>query len=343
MVSTENVRWRSRCRIGVFLTSMLVATTLAAQERSPIITYRLADGGVYRIEAQNGALPENLSLEIDERWPGSGEIAWINPSPDGSWFLVETERFDPTCAGWACLALLRADLSAFESVQVGGQVIHTEGFAAVGPSGQSIVYSAGDGPHVLDLWLIERTIEGWQGPQLLSAGSLYEYNSHPAIAADQRSVVFDCGPVPYGQQGTALCEVDLENAAVMLLLSPSQLPPAAAFHHPDYAPDGSIVFEADPNGEQIWRLPRDGDPELVGIGFDNDNSPCVLPDGRIVSLWLGREGGDSEHELKVMAADGSEDVMLLTGVDVMDIGIGCGASPRQLPPPRRASGRAGSR
>ena len=37
--------------------------------------------------------------------------------------------------------------------------------------------------------------------------------------------------------------------------SPVGLPDEADMHSPDYAPDGSIVFEADWDGEQIWRLP----------------------------------------------------------------------------------------
>jgi hypothetical protein len=57
----------------------------------------------------------------------------------------------------------------------------------------------------------------------------------------------------------------------------------------------------------------------------NDNSPCVLPDGRIVSLWLGRPGNrNGVHELKVMNEDGSRARMLLENVDVDDIGTGCG-------------------
>ena len=60
--------------------------------------------------------------------------------------------------------------------------------------------------------------------------------------------------------------------------------------------------------------------------YNNDNSPCVLPDGRIVSLWLDRPDGPSVHELKVMSADGASFEMILPDVDVLDIGLGCGAT-----------------
>jgi hypothetical protein len=62
----------------------------------------------------------------------------------------------------------------------------------------------------------------------------------------------------------------------------------------------------------------------VTTQFNNDNSPCVLPDGRIASLWLDRPGGSEAHEIKVMAPDGSSYILVLTEVDVADIGLGCG-------------------
>ena len=58
--------------------------------------------------------------------------------------------------------------------------------------------------------------------------------------------------------------------------------------------------------------------------FGNDNSPCVLGDGRIASLWLDRPGGEGLYELKIMAADGSSFFMTLKGTGVLDIGLGCG-------------------
>ena len=55
----------------------------------------------------------------------------------------------------------------------------------------------------------------------------------------------------------------------------------------------------------------------------NDNSPCVLWDGRIASLWLQRPGGASTHEIKVTDPMGRSPVMVQTDVDVMDVGISC--------------------
>jgi hypothetical protein len=60
----------------------------------------------------------------------------------------------------------------------------------------------------------------------------------------------------------------------------------------------------------------------VGAAFNNDNAPCVLSDGRIVSLWLDRPGGPGLHELKIMNADGSGEQMLVQDADVVEIGCG---------------------
>jgi hypothetical protein len=65
-------------------------------------------------------------------------------------------------------------------------------------------------------------------------------------------------------------------------------------------------------------------PVKVAPAFTNDNSPCVLPDGSIASLWLNRPGGTGVHELKVMKPDGSSFFMLVINQDVADIGLGCG-------------------
>ncbi len=106
---------------------------------------------------------------------------------------------------------------------------------------------------------------------------------------------------------------------------PAGLTDKGSLIYPDYDPKGGIVFEADWGGERIWRLaPGETTPTLITDRFGNDNSPCVLPDGRIVTLWMNREGGQGFHEIKVMTPDGNAHYMALTDIDVADIGMGCG-------------------
>ena len=290
------------------------------------ITYTF-EGQVFRLAAQEGAVADNISLALDRLSPGGGD-GLLNVSPDGKWLLLETERFDGECDGWACLALVAGDLSSGEAIRAAGQVVHTEGFSAVASGGNLIIFPYGEGPHEVDLWAITRAGDIWNAPFLLTADSPHEFNNFPAISDDGSAVIFNCGAEPYGGEGTAICEVGTDGSDFNIVLtpedSPASFPNTGALHSPDYAPDGSIVFEADWNGEQIWRLPLDAsEPIRVADAYGNDNSPCLLPDGRIVSLWLDRPAGNGTHEIKVMASDGNDFFMALSGVDLQDVGIGC--------------------
>ena len=69
-------------------------------------------------------------------------------------------------------------------------------------------------------------------------------------------------------------------------------------------------------------MSSDGTTLISGLG--NDNSPCVLPDGSIVSLWHERHDNDgSGAELKVHGSDSTDYEMLLIDIDITDSGIHC--------------------
>ena len=291
------------------------------------ITYRLGNA-VYRLAASAGATPQNVSAALNAL--AAGNDSWLNTSPDGAWLLLGTERFDPACAGWACLALVPADLSAGSVIHSGGQPIHPDGFSAVAAGGQLVVYPASGGPHTQDLWAVSQTNGQWGAPVLLSAGSPFADNAQPALSAGGDRVLFDCGDQPYAAAGTAICEVRVDGTGFRTVLAPAQAPPGlpttGALHHAAYAPDSGVIFEGNWGVEQIWRLAAGAaPPALIAAQYTNDNSPCMLPDGRVVSLWLGRAGNPAGlHELKIMSPDGGNALMPLNGQDVTDIGIGCG-------------------
>lgn len=287
------------------------------------LTYSLENGTVFRIEAVAGAEPENISQALDRLAPGSSD-GLLNISPDGAWLALVSDRFDPECAGWPCLVIVDRDLSQGEAVRAGDELVHPEDFSAVASGGDLLVYPAQGGPHSQDLWVVNRAGSAWSPARLLTADSPFDYNYMPAMSEDGRSLLFDCGDIPYGVEATAICEVQSDGSGFRVVIEPGG--GFTNFNQPDYAPDGSIVFEASKQGEYIWRLPPGGEtPQKIGSQFFNDNTSCVLPDGRIASLWLDREGGPGAHELKVMSADGSEYFMPVSGFDVFDIGIGCGS------------------
>ncbi len=295
------------------------------------VTYTLGET-IYRVKALEGAKPENMTQALNalSPLPTGGRDNNLNISPDGTWLVLDTERFDPDCQGWACLAVVKGDLSTGDVVRVNGVEIHPDGFPAIASGGNLIVYENNDGSHENDLWAVSRSSNNgdWSGPVLLTGSSVYQYNYQPAINAAGTKVLFDCTDAPYSA-ATGICEVGTDGTGFRVVLTPSDspdgLPDTGELHQPDYAPDGSIVFEADWDGENLWRLsPGATTPVKISSSFTNDNSPCVLPGGNIASLWLNRPGGAGDHELKVMKPDGSSYFMLVTGADVADIGLGCG-------------------
>ena len=310
----------------------MITVTVAPIVETGHVTYTFEDQ-VYRIKAEPGAIPENISQKLDNLspLPQGGSDENLNISPDGNWLALITERFDPDCAGWACLALVANDVSSGEVVRINGEVIHSGGgMPVIASGGNLIIYHSREGTHTINLWAVRRDTSAspWDTPVELTKSSNYAYNEWPAINDDGSKILFNCTDEPYSND-TNICEVgtDAKNFHVLVRPgdSPAVLPDVADLHSPDYAPDGSIVFEADWDGENIWRLAAGANqPIKITDDFNNDNSPCVLPDGSIASLWLNRPGGSDYHELKVMRPDGSSYFMLITGQDIDDIGLGCG-------------------
>ncbi len=280
---------------------------------------------LYRIQAAAGATPEDLTPALDAIGGGSMDES-ISISPDGEWLAVGAGRFDPQCEGWPCSSVVRADLASGEVVLIDDQAIHPEGWAVVLSGGDRVVYPLSGGPHALDLWAITRDGSAWSKPVLLTGDSPYAFNHTGAPSADGSRVVFDCGDEPYAGAGTAICEVGIDGGGLRVVATPSDGPPGSAadgaLHHPDYEPDGGIVFQAAWDGA-LWRVPPGDDtPERVGPVVVGDSAPCVMADGRIASIWYGRPGSDGTPDIKLMTPDGSAYALLLTGVPVEDITCG---------------------
>jgi hypothetical protein len=288
------------------------------------VAYRVADGRIFLIEAAPGAQPVNLTDALDGI--SAGVDGDINVSPDGAWLALVTTRFG--CDSWQCAVVVDVGLSEPSVVQTaGGADVHPEDAVAIGSGGNVVVFSS-TGINSRDLHVMRRSGAEWTEPVNITGDSPFDYNTLPAIADDGHAVLFDCSPVPYGDDGTQICEVALDGTGFRVLVDPAISPnglPGARAHSADYAPDGSIVFEGEWGTEQIWRLsPGASTPTLVGP-FGNDNTPCVLPGGWVASLWLnGPNNPNAYHELKVMSADGSDHVMLVKDEDVLDGALGCG-------------------
>lgn len=289
------------------------------------------EGGLHVQAATPGSEPRALTPELDALAPGVDE-GFVQLSSDGEWLLLSSERFDAQCAGYPCLSVVDIGVTAGEAVlDPGGAPIRygSGNGGAITRGGSAIAFGGEGGVHTRDLLFTTRAETGWSTPIVLTADSPYDFNTMPRFDVNEQLLVFDCGPAPYGDIGTAICEVGIDGSGFRVVWTPDQAPAGGTaggfLHHPSYTPDGGIVFEAAWTGEQVWVLANGAaEPVLLRPDHNNDNAPCVLPDGRVVSLWLGRRGSAGIHELAIKAADGSGDDMLLIERDIADVGTACG-------------------
>lgn len=302
----------------------LAAGSRRAETRSSpgTVAYRLMDGDTYLLAARAGAQPVDMTKALDHAAGGSGTEEWLNISPDGKSLLTSTTKFGCGNSVGDCLAVFSRDLSQGSPIKADGQFVSGR-YGAVANGGRLVVYASSGGPHSVDLWAVTRSGSSWASPRVITGSSAAAYNEQPAISSDGTKVLFDCGKQDYSAAPQQICEVGTGGGPVTVVVHGG---PKNALHHADFGAGGSIVFEGDWTGERVWRLAKGAAKPVVVGKFDDDNSPCVLPDGRIVSLWLGRKGNPSgKHEIKVMRPNGSHPQMLLTGHDVLDVGTGCGA------------------
>jgi len=287
------------------------------------ITYSLNNNMVYRVAAVENATPVNISEVLDSFSPRKNDIQ-LNISPNGKWMVLRTQRFDDACNGWPCLAVISGDLTSASLIRVNNHVIHPESLSAISSDGKLIVYVGDNGPHSRDLFAVRCVDNVWQSPLLLTGDSTYSLHDMPALADDGSKVIFDCDN-DNSNVGEAICEVHTDGSAFRVAFTPEQGPGPLynPLHSPDYGPNGSIIFEADWSVESVWRLAAGSSTPVRISPSGNDNSPCVLSNGKIASLWLP----NAMHEIKVMSEDGGSHFMLSHGVDIFDIGLGCTSVP----------------
>ena len=292
------------------------------------VTYTFGDD-VFRLEASRGATPQNVSALITPSGARKPDRR-LSASRGGGFYVFETQNVDPRCAASSCLAFApAADPSAAKLVLEGGNLIdHAESLSAISNDGDVVVFSSVGVSHPRDLFVSRRTGDTWSLAVVLTGASTFGWNELPSLHPDGTKVLFDCGPLANAGDGGSICEIAVDGTGFQTVVAPANAPASVgkkgALHHASYAPDGAIVFEADWDGERVWRKQGSTLTNLSTSAVGNDNSPCVLPDGRVVSLWLERPGNASGgHEIKIMSAAGAEPWVLLADRDVSDVGIGC--------------------
>lgn len=289
------------------------------------------DGKFRRVEAVTGGVIEDVGAKLDRLSPGVDSR--MTQSKDGALIVGETTRFGCTTP---CLALFGSDLTSGGRVLRGGEPIQIGSTPpVVAASGRLIVFAAA-GAHNLDLYSITRPADptlGWSKARLLTGTSPMGWNHRPSLSPDQTKIVFDCGSEADGAEATSVCEVGVDGAGFRVVARP--VSPLVNLHNPSYDADGSIVFEGEGTtvidgvtgrGERIHRIAASASsPTPLAPTYTNDNTPCVLPSGNVVSLWLGRQGNaQGGHELKLMSPRGEFLGMIAQGFDIRDVGLSCG-------------------
>ena len=297
------------------------------------ITYALPDEGVYRVEAREDATPFDMGEPLETLSEGNKDVT-LNISSDGLWLALETDRFDNECIGWPCVAILPWDLSDGDAVRLNPGIwdlVHPdEGLTAIASGGKLAVVSAEQQviTHVSDLIVIILVARDWAGPAILTGDSPYLYHLNPSISPDGSRVVFQCGNDSW--EKNSICEASTDGSSFDVLLTPADGPIGgdenATLHNPGYAPDGSIVFAADWDGDRIWRL-APGSSEPTPVRGDHW-WPCVLPDGSIaaVNVDWSRDRVNPDLHINVLTADGRSSKTVVTIEDTLEVigGLGCG-------------------
>ena len=296
------------------------------------ITYSVGQGPLLRVEARAGAKPQNVSAGLDRRFGGGGD-QFLNQSPDGRTLVLQSERFG--CGGNPCLAVVSSNLGSGRSVR--GGTVHVEGFSAVGNGGRVVVYPAQSSGGRIDLFAVRRKGGGWGKPRNVTSRAPQKVHGYPAISTDSKRVLHDCGTASDPSAGSlSVCETRLDGGGTRVRVRPSDgrkpadgVFGAGSLHHPDYLGRGrGLVFESQwcCEGESVWWLGKGkAKPRHVRGASPNNVAPCGLPDGRVVSLDLSRPAGGGVHELMITSPTSRRRSFVLPpGVDVNDIGIGCG-------------------
>lgn len=284
------------------------------------VSYML-DGKALLIEAEGSASAIDITKHLNSN--ANGTDSWINISPNGEWLLLESTRLHSDCADWACLIYGKRDLSEFSVVQTTSDgVIHPAAFSAISSDGKIIVAQMSI-ENRFDLFLSRRTGTTWSEPTNITS-NLSRNNRSPAISSSGEEVIFNCG------DNICIANISNDNISPSILIEPSSIEELTQFGSADFDPlSNDIIFEGEGNSETIWRYNRTNlSSQEISNNFNNDNSPCVLSDGRIASLWLNRpENSDSLHELKVMDSTNINSIthfMATQNTNISDIGLGCG-------------------
>lgn len=290
---------------------LLAGCGQAAPPRRPVerdrILFELPDHTLQLVPAAPDSAVLDLSKRLGVTGPGT-------LSANGAFVAGTTSD--------GCVAISIGDFTTLDNVTSHGACVARYAETMhLSNDGRTLVFNA-SGTHKRDLFLVRRNgPDDWTQPVNLTGSGPYDVNKLPRLSTDATKVVYDCSNGEDSDEGTTVCEVGTDGGTVRTVL-PIPTGDWTAFHSPAYRPDGGLVFECHhPHEELVCALPPGSATpvRVTAAGQSNDNSPCVLPDGRIASLL-----DTGTHTLRVTDASGGHTQSIVDSQDIADVGIFCG-------------------
>lgn len=284
------------------------------------VSYMLANGDAQIVEAKKDGKITNISNLLAKS--NSGEESWINLSSNGEWLLLDSTRLDPSCEGWGCLIYGKRGSSDFKTIKLqDGSVIHPENFSAISNDAKFVIVhlSQDDGS---DLFISKQENNSrWSTLKSLSDSSPSTNNRNPAISADGKEILFECG------KNICLVNSDGTNLKTIIHLEDKPNNSWESISNADFDTQDNVIFQGTFIATWPWRYNRKtAEITLINNKNNNDNSPCVLSNGDIATLWFDRaENNSGNAELKIMNSTGTSQFIAITGEkEIVNSPLGCG-------------------
>lgn len=280
------------------------------------------DRTLYMINLETG-VTENISNKLNSIIGENRKDNAINISPDGSHLIINSKLNGNK------LYIINIDNNTKDVLKIENRYIWPEHAFAISNDGNIVAITKRNKGSGTDVVSYIKSNGKWKKGVILSKGTDEDFFAGgPAFSFDSKRIIFTCR---VKQNILALCSNNISGNDLKIEVSERNLDTQKLhlIRSPDYTLNGDVVFEVeDVLGEVIWIKKTDKEKAYpINTTFRNDNSPCVLPNNYIASLWLSRPGNPKgKHELKLMPQNGSHYKMLVKDINIRDIGLGCGGS-----------------
>jgi hypothetical protein len=316
-----------KATLKIFIVKTILLFSLTTFGQEVIFTTRNTNDEdiFYRVNVNTPFVYENVSDLINSHALYTGKNKGpISVSHNGEYYVFKSERFeDPSnMDGYEAITICKTDFTYFEVPKdQAGHVFHSDGIMQISNDGNTIYFVKGGMTHSMDIFKITRLGSIWEEMQL-TGSSNYDYNIAPYLSYEEDRLLYESSNDV--TMSTAISQITVNALNNSVYVSIADINGATQMKSPAYDVSNNVYFEAETDAERIWKINVGGSPEIINTSYTNDNSPVTLPDGKVISVFIGA----STHQIKVMDNSGVNLVMLTESnsefEEVFDIGISAG-------------------